>query len=257
MIEVTASDGHKFSAYRADPAGEVKGAVVVLPDVFGVNAAIRKMADKFAAEGYVAIAPSLFDRVKPGVELGYDDAARAEGTELAKQVDLEAALADIQATAEAVSGSGKVALVGYGMGGYLAYMSANQVSGLACAIGYYGKGIENEFQAKRKIPTLLHFGEDDTLLPYEEAWHFRTKRPDVSAFSYPGAGQGFDCEEQGTYNAAAADAALERTLFFVSQFVVGQGPVQLKNAGSYAQAATDKKKKKKKTEGGDDLGPPM
>jgi carboxymethylenebutenolidase len=212
MIELTASDGHKFSAYRADPSGDPKGAVVVLQDVFGVNPHIQKTADKFAAEGYVVIAPSLFDRVKPGVALGNDEAARAEGAELAKQIDVDVALADIQAAVEAVSSAGKVAVVGYGSGGYLAYVAANRVPGLSCAIGYYASGVETDFCEKRKIPTLLP-----------------------------------------SHNAEAAAAALERTQFWISQFVVGQPPIQLKNAGSYAQAKTKKSKKK---EGGDDLGPP-
>jgi carboxymethylenebutenolidase len=255
MIELTASDGHKFSAYRADPSGDPKGAVVVLPEVYGVNAHIRKMADKFAAEGYGAIAPSLFDRVKTGVELGYDEAALAEGTELAKQVDLDAALADIQAAVDAVKSAGKVAVVGYGLGGYLAYVSANRVPGLACAIGYYANGIENDFREKRKIPTLIHFGDADATIAAEDVVQFRANRPDVSAFSYPDAAHGFNCDERDRYNAAAAASALERTLFWIGQYVVGQPPIQLKNAGSYAQAKTDKKKKKKES-GGDDLGPP-
>jgi carboxymethylenebutenolidase len=256
MIELTASDGHTFSAYRADPSGDPKGAVVVVQEIFGVNAHIRKMADKFAAEGYAAIAPSLFDRVKAGLELGYDDAARAEGAELSKKVELTAALADIQAAVDAVKSAGKVALVGYGWGGYLAFIGANRVPGLACAVGYYGSGIERQLGEKRKIPTLVHFGEADALIPAEDVIQFRANRPDVSSFSYPDAGQGFNCDEQESYNATAAQSALERTLFWLSQFVVGQPPIMLKNAGSYAQAKAEKKAKKKK-EGGDDLGPPM
>jgi carboxymethylenebutenolidase len=255
MIEVTASDGHKLSAYRADPSGDVKGAVVIAHEVYGLDANVRKMADAFAAEGYVAIAPSLFDRAKPGVAFARDEAGFKEGQELAKQVSPDAALADISAAVEAVKGAGKVAIVGYGWGGYLAYISTNRVPGLACAIGYYGRGIEADFREKRKIPTLLHFGEADAAIPLEEIVQFRANRPDVSAFSYPDVGQGFECEGQAGYNATAAQSALERTLFWISQFVVGQAPIQLKNSGSYAQAKVDKKKKKK--EGGDDLGPPM
>lgn len=253
MIDLTASDGHKLSAYRADPSGETKGAVVVLPDVYGVSAHIRKMADKFAAEGYVAIAPSLFDRVKPGVELGYDEAGLTEGTELSKQIEIEIALADIQAAADAVKSAGKVAMVGYGWGGYLAYVAGNRVPGLACAIGYYASGVETDWREKRRVPTLLHFGEGDASIPFEEVIQFRARRPDVSAFSYPGASHGFDCDGCDGHSADATQAAIERTLFWVSQYVVGQPPILLKNAGSYAQAKTDKKKKKAD---GDDLGPP-
>src|SRR6266545_2498799 len=141
MIELTAGDAHKFSAYRADPADTPKGAVVVIQEIFGVNPHIRKLADSFAAKGYVAIAPSLFDRVKTGVELEYDEGGLSDGLDLVKQVGTQWPLGDIQATVDAVKSAGKVAIVGYCWGGYLAYVCANRVSGVACAIGYYGGGI--------------------------------------------------------------------------------------------------------------------
>src|SRR5208282_512730 len=255
MIELTAGDAHTFSAYRADPAEAPKGAVVVLQEVFGVNPHIRKIVDDFAAKGYVAIAPALFDRVKPGAELGYDEDGLSAGLDLMKQLGAESTLGDIQAAVDAVKSAGKVAVVGYCWGGYLAYLAANRVGGLACAIGYYGGGIVDDYREKRKIPTLLHFAEDDPLIPFADVTQFRAHRPDVSAFSYPAATHGFNCDERDSYNEAAAHQALDRTLFWISQYVQGQAPIALKNAGSYAQAKTDKKKKKK--ENSDDLGPPM
>lgn len=255
MIELTASDGHKFTAYRADPSEAPKGAVVVLQEVFGLTAHIRKIADDFAAKGYVAIAPSLFDRVKAGVELGYDESGRTEGLRLAEQLGADQPLGDIQATVDAVKDVGKVAVVGYDWGAYLAYLSGNRVGGIACAIGYYGGEILNHSREKRKIPTLLHFAEEDASVPLEEVVQFRASRPDVSSFTYPSAVHGFNCEESDGYSEDSAQKALERTLFWISQYVEGQPPVLLKNAGSYAQAKTERKKKKK--EGGDDMGPPM
>ena len=255
MIELTAGDGHKFSAYRADPDGTPKGAVVVLQEIFGVNPHIQKITDAFAAKGYIAIAPSLFDCVKTDVKLGYDEDSLSEGLGLMQQVGKERALGDIQATVDAIKGAGKVAIVGYCWGGYLAYASANRVSGLACAIGYYGSGIVDDYSEKRKIPTLLHFGENDPLIPFEEVTQFRAQRPDVSAFSYPGAAHGFNCNERDSYNEEAAQKALDRTLFWISQYVEGQPPIALKNSGAYAQAKTEKKKKKK--EAADDMGPPV
>jgi carboxymethylenebutenolidase len=256
MIELTTSDGQKLSAYRADPDGAPKGAVVVVQEIFGVNPHIRKVADMFAAKGYVAIAPSLFDSVKADVKLGYDEAGVTEGLELVSQVGRERALAEIQAAVEAVKDAGKVAVVGYSWGGYLAYASGNRVNGIACAIGYYGGGIVDDYGEKRKVPTLLHFAENDSIIPNETVVQFRASRPDVSAFCYPGAVHGFNCDDRGSYNKEAADLALERTLFWVSQYVEGQPPIALKNSGAYAQAKVDKKKKKKPA-GGDDLGPPM
>jgi len=257
MIELTAGDAHKFSAYRADPADAPKGAVVVVQEAFGINTHIRKLTDAFAARGYVAIAPSLFDRVKTGVELGYDEENLAAGLELMQKVGTQGPLGDIQATVDAVKTAGKVAIVGYCWGGYLAYLAANRLNGIACAIGYYGSGIVDDYREKRKVPTLLHFAENDALIPLEEVAQFRAHRPDVSAFSYAGASHGFNCDERDSYNAEAAKTALDRTLFWISQYVEGQAPIALKNAGAYAQAKTEKKKKKAKPAGdGDDLGPP-
>jgi carboxymethylenebutenolidase len=255
MIELTAGDGHKFSAYRAEPNGAPKGAVVVVQDLFGINPYIRKLADEFAARGYLAIAPSLFDAVKTDVALGHDEDGRTEGLELMRQVGTEHAIGEIQQAVDAVKSAGKVTIVGFGWGGYLAYVSANRVSGVACTVGYYGDGIVEDYREKRKVPTLLHFGEDDPLIPFEEVGQFRAHRPDVSAFSYPGAAHAFNWDDSDSYHDEAARTALDRTLLWISQYVVGQPPILLKNAGAYAQAKVDKKKKKKVA--ADDLGPPM
>ncbi|WP_213770904.1 dienelactone hydrolase family protein [Bradyrhizobium sp. dw_78] len=255
MIELTAGDGHTFSAYRAEPAGAPKGAVVILQDCFGVTPDIRKRADEFAAKGYLAIAPSLFDALKTDVALGYGEDGLAEGAELMQQVGTERAIADIKEAVNAVRSAGKVGIVGYGWGGYLAYVSANSISGVACTVGYYGGGIVEDYRTKRKVPTLLHFGENDPLIPFEEVSQFRAHRPDVSAFSYPGAAHAFNCDDRDGYHDEASKQALERTLTWISQYVEGQPPIALKNAGAYAQAKVDKKKKKK--ESADDLGPPM
>jgi len=250
MIELAAADGHRFSAYRADPADTPHGAVVVIQEVFGVNAHIRKVVDGFAAQGYVAIAPALFSRVKPGVELGYGADELAEGIDLMKQVPVESALVDIQAAVDTAGEAGKVAVVGYCWGGYLAYTAANRVNGLSCAIGYYGGGIADELSAKRRIPTLLHFGERDPYIPLEKVRGFRAQRPDVCAYTYA-AGHGFNCDERDSFDTEAAQTAQDRTLFWISQYVVGQAPVALKNAGAYAQAKTQKKKST-----AEDQGPP-
>jgi len=255
MIELTARDGHKLSAYRADPEGAPKGAVVVLHEASGVNPHIQKLADGFAAKGYVAVAPALFDALKTDVSLGCDQASLETGLDLIRQIDRDRAFADIQAAVDAGKDAGKVAVVGYAWGGYLAYVSANRVEGLACAIGYYGDGIVEDYREKRKIPTLLHFGQSDASVSNEDVTQFRAHRPDVSAFTYPGAGHGFNCDERDSYHQEAAQVAFDRTLFWISQYVEGQAPVALKNAGAYAAAKVEKKKKPKA--GADDMGPPM
>jgi carboxymethylenebutenolidase len=255
MIELVASDGHAFSAYRADPVEEPKGAVVILHELFGVNPHIQKIADAFAAKGYVAIAPSLFDRVQAGVALSYDEEGFSAGLAVLEQLDDAKALADIQASVDAVKEAGKVAIIGYSCGGNIAYAAANAVSGIACVVSYYGPGIVETQGEKRKVPTLLHFAENDPLIPIEQVEQFRASHPNVSAFTYPGATHGFNCDERGSYHAASAGQALERTLFWISQFVEGQAPIALKNSGNYAQAKVEKKKTKKGAD--DDLGPPL
>jgi len=251
MIELTSGDGHSFSAYRAEPSEAPKGAVVVLQDAFGVSPHLQKEVDAFAARGYIAIAPSLFDRGKKGAGFSIDDAGAAEGGELAKAIDIPSALQDIQTAVDSVKGAGKVALVGYSWGGFLAYLAANKLSGIACAVAYSATGVAAE-REKRRVPTLLHFPEENPAFPAEEVHHFRASHPDVSAFAYPSVTDGFNFDDTKSFDAAAAEAAKERTLFWISQFVVGQGPVQMKNAGAYALAKTDKKKKK----ADDDVGPP-
>ncbi|MFG1479746.1 dienelactone hydrolase family protein [Xanthobacter sp. V4C-4] len=251
MIELTTGDAQTFSAYRADPEGPPKGAVVVVQDVFGVDDTVRGLADGFAAAGYVAIAPALFDKVKANIEL--PPAAEQEGRSLAAQVGTQWSLAAIQAAVDAVKDVGKVAIVGHSWGGYLAYHSANYVRGLACVIGYCVDGLLDGAREKRRVPTLLHFAENDPQVSAEEVLQFRAARPDVSAYLYPGAAHGFSLAAAAAYDPASARLAQDRTLFWISQFVVGQGPVQMKNAGAYAQAKTERKGKKKAD---DDLGPP-
>ena len=168
MIQLSTGDAQNFSAYRADPSGTPKGAVVILPEVLGLNDRIRKVADGFAEKGYVAVAPSLFDKVKPDVSLADDEAGLTEGRSLSAEVGTEWSLSAIQATVDSVKDAGKVAVLGYDWGGYLAFLSANQVKGIACAISYYGDGIAKEQRGKCKVPTLLHFGEADEVVPFDE-----------------------------------------------------------------------------------------
>ncbi|MFZ1992356.1 MAG: dienelactone hydrolase family protein [Alphaproteobacteria bacterium] len=249
MIELTASDGHKFPAYRADPAEAPKGAVIVLQDMLGIDAHTTEATDKFAAQGYVAIAPSLIERVTANAG---DKASAADASDL-MNAGAESALLDIQAVIDAVKDAGKVAIVGYSAGGTLAYLASNRLKGLACTIAYYGRGIVDDYGEKRRIPTLIHFSESDGQVPMEKIIQFRARRPDVSAFTYP-AGPGFDCSDGESLDEESSARALERTLFWISQYVVGQPPILLKNSGAYAAAKTEKKKKPAKAAADD--GPP-
>jgi carboxymethylenebutenolidase len=218
-IELTAADGHKFAAYRADPAGKPRGAIVVVQEIFGVNGHMRRVADGFAAQGYLAIAPALFDRTKRGVELGYDADAIAAGRDLRGAVGDPGPLADIQATiVEAAKAGGKIAVVGYCWGGSLAYFSATRLSGIAAAVGYYGGAIAEHASETTKVPVMLHFGETDHGIPMSDVEKVKAAHPEIALHVYP-AGHGFNCDERGSYDAQSAATALDRTLGFLRQHV--------------------------------------
>ena len=217
-IKLTAADGTTIDAYRADPTGTPKGGLVVLQEIFGVNPHIRRVADGFAAEGYRVIAPALFDRVKPGVELDYNQEGMGAGIALMGQVDQGKALLDVAAAVAAASDAGKVGIVGYCWGGSLAYAAACSVDGLAAAVGYYGGNIAKSLDRKPKVPVMLHFGERDAHIPLSDVAAIKAALPDVPVYTYD-ADHGFNCDARGSYDKPSAAQALERTLAFLARYV--------------------------------------
>lgn len=215
-IKLTAADGVTIDAYRADPAGTPRGGLVVLQEIFGVNPHIRRVADGFAAEGYLVIAPALFDRVKPGVELGYTQEGMSAGIGLMGQVDQEKALLDVAAAVKAAAAGGKVGVVGYCWGGSLAYAAACSGEGLAAAVGYYGGNIAKSLDRKPKVPLMLHFGERDAHIPMSDVDRIKAALPDVPVYTYD-ADHGFNCDARGSYDKPSAATALERTLAFFAR----------------------------------------
>lgn len=213
MIELVAEDRHRFDAYRADPPGKPRGAIVVVQEIFGVNSHIRSVADAYAADGYVAIAPALFDRVANHVELGYTPADIARGRELKAASLPEPAMLDLAAAARAALPAGKIGVVGYCWGGSLAWMAAAKLPGLACAVPYYGGGILDAADLAPRCPVMCHFGESDAMIPVEGVKKLAAKHGGQQIYIYP-AGHGFNCDQRGSYNAAAATLARERTLAF-------------------------------------------
>ena len=211
-ITLKARDGHSMSAYRADPAGTAKGALVVIQEIFGVNHHIRSVCDRFAALGYVAVAPALFDRTQKGVELGYDPAGIAQGRETIGKVPYDAVLIDTQAAIDYAKQFGKVGIVGYCLGGSVAFSAATRLDGVVAAVGYYGGRIAAVANDKPKIPTMLHFGDQDQSIPMSDVEKVKAARSgDTQIFVYH-AGHGFNCDERASYDAAAAKEALGRTL---------------------------------------------
>jgi carboxymethylenebutenolidase len=220
MLKLTAADGFVLGAYRADPTGTPKGAVVVVQEIFGVNSHIRADTDKFAELGYVAIAPAIFDRASPGIELGYDQAGIDAGLKARGEIPLDGTLADLQAAIDAVKGAGKVAIVGYCWGGSLAFVAAGKLSGLNAAVGYYGGQIAGSFlDIEPKIPTMLHFGETDHGIPLTDVKKITDKYPSIPVHIYP-AGHGFNCDQRGSYDKPSAELALTRTLEFFYQNLI-------------------------------------
>ena len=210
-ITLTASDGFKLGGYRAEPQGKAKGGMVVIQEIFGVNHHIRAVCDRVAALGYVATAPAVFDRVQPDFECGYSPDEIAHARTLIPKVDWGNMLLDTKAAVDNVAPAGKVGIVGFCMGGSVAFLSAAKLDGLSAAVGYYGGTIAKNADEKPKVPTLLHFGDQDQSIPMSDVEIVKQKRPDCELYVYP-AGHGFQCDERGSYHEQSAKLAMERTL---------------------------------------------
>jgi carboxymethylenebutenolidase len=217
MLTLQAADGHRFAAYRATPAGTPRGALVVVQEIFGVNSHIKKVTDGFAVDGYLAIAPALFDRVERDYATGYAQADIERGRMVRGKLQIEDALKDVQAAIrEAAKGGRRVGVVGYCFGGTVAWLSATRLDGVAAAVGYYGGGIADAAGEQPKCPTLLHFGETDASIPKEHYEKVQALHPTLPVHIYP-AGHGFNCDERGSYHEPSARQARERTLAFLRQ----------------------------------------
>jgi carboxymethylenebutenolidase len=215
-INLTAKDGATIGAYRSAPADEPKGGMVVLQEIFGVNHHIRAVADRYAAAGYLTIAPALFDRVEAGVELGYGEADRPRAMDIRGKTKLEETLADIEAAAALAAAGGSVGVVGYCWGGTLAWAAATRLSGISAAVGYYGGGIAGMLNEQPRAPVMLHFGERDKHISLSDVEKIRAAHPEIPVFVYP-ADHGFNCDERESYDAASAREAQARTFAFFAE----------------------------------------
>ncbi len=217
-IDLTAPDGFKLGAYRAEPTGKPRGALVVVQEIFGVNHHIRNVCDRFAARGYVAVAPALFDRIERNFESGYSPAEVELARTFIPKVDWAAMLNDTKAAIDAVTSVAKVGIVGYCMGGSVAFLAATKFDELSAAVGYYGGQIAKNADQKPKVPTLLHFGDQDHSIAMSDVAIVRQKRPDCEIHVYH-AGHGFSCDERASYDAESAKLAMERTLAWFGKYV--------------------------------------
>jgi carboxymethylenebutenolidase len=216
FIDLTAADGFTLSAWRAEPTGRPRGTLIVLQEIFGVNSHIRQVADRFAADGFLAIAPAMFDRVHRALDLGYTPDDVAAGRALIPQVDWPHALLDIQAAFDHVQHAGKVGAVGYCWGGTAAWMAACRIPGLAAAVCYYGRGIVDNVAEQPRCPVQFHWGETDASIPLADVQTVTAAHPAAQSFIYP-AGHGFNCDQRGAFDAASAAQARARTLAFLGE----------------------------------------
>jgi carboxymethylenebutenolidase len=219
MTKLTASDGYVLAAYKAEPKGTPRGGLVVIQEIWGINNHIQSVAAGFAAAGYLAVAPALFDRVEPGLIMHeYNSETTQRGMEAKNKVDQAKALLDIDAAVEEASAGGKVGVVGYCFGGRMAWLAASRVDGVSASVSYYGGGIPGLASEQPRCPVMLHFGEKDSMIPVDQVEEFRKAHPTLPIHIYP-ADHGFNCDQRPSYDAESARKAGERTLEFLREHV--------------------------------------
>jgi len=216
--QLKASDGHSLDAYVAEPTAKPRGLVIVVQEIFGVNRHIRSVADGYAADGYLAIAPAMFDRRQRSYETGYSQPEIAAGIEIMKRLDWDQAMRDVGAALDYGRGAGKVGVVGYCWGGSVVWVASARLAGVACGVSYYGGAVPSLVSEKPKCPVMLHFGETDQSIPLEKAREVAAAHPRAETFFYP-AGHGFNCDQRGSYHAPSAGQARERSLAFFRKHV--------------------------------------
>lgn len=224
-IELTAADGHRLGAYCARPAHPARAGIVVLQEVFGVNAHIRSICDRLAALGYLAVAPALYDRTERDVQLAYGPDGVARGRAIRQQVDDETAMRDVAAAVEAVAAQvgpqGSVGVIGFCWGGTLAWLAAARLPRVDAAVAFYGTGIAAHVGEAPRAPVLLHFGRQDPNIPAADVARIRAASPQLPVHEYD-AGHGFNCDDRAAYEPASARLAWERTTAFFAQQLAGR-----------------------------------
>jgi len=224
-IKVTASDGHELDAYVATPAGEPIGGLVVMQEIFGVNKQIQGVVDAYAQDGFLAIAPSTFDRYEKGVQIGYEGEDLKKAFELYQKLDVKTALLDVAAAfkkAKELTGKG-VGVTGFCYGGLMSWLSATrgETDGMkpACTVGYYAGGVGGVATEQPVCPVMLHFGGADSHIGVDQIDAVRTAHPDVSVYVYEGAQHGFANVGRKEYAREAAKLARERTVEFLKKHI--------------------------------------
>lgn len=213
-IRLTAADGHTLDAYEAVPEGESVGGLVVVQEVFGITDHIKRVVEQYAAQGFHAVAPAMFDRIERGVAIDYTDVEG--GRSYAQRLSWDAVIADVGAAVERVAPSGRTGLVGYCWGGTVAHLAAAGLD-LAAAVSYYGAGVARMLHLEPKCPIMYHFGDQDHSIPMEAVEQIRAANPEAVIHVYSGAGHGFNCEDRASYSREDARVAFERSLEFLKR----------------------------------------
>ena len=216
-FSLTAADAHQLGAYRADPTGKPKGALVVVQEIFGVNHHIRAVCDRLANEGYVAVAPAMFDRFKRDFESGYTPDEIAAARALIGNLDRDKAIEDIDAALGDIKSVGPCGVIGFCFGGAMAFLAACRLNGLKASICYYGGTIAKNADEKARCPVQMHFGEKDAGIPLSDVELIKQKQPQAEIYVYPGAQHGFHCDERASFDKDASALAWSRSMAFLAK----------------------------------------
>ena len=218
QFSLTSADKFQLGAYRADPSGPAKGGIVVIQEIFGVNHHIRAVCDRLAQEGYAALAPALFDRQEKNFESGYTPDEIANARKFVANPDWGAMLRDTQAAIDELKKEGPVAIMGFCMGGTVAFLAACRLNGLSAAVCYYGGQIAKNADEKPKVPTLMHFGDKDASIPMSDVETIKSKRGGAGIdVNFAVAAHGFHCDERGSFHEPSAKLAWQRSLDFLKK----------------------------------------
>lgn len=218
MTKMKMSDGAEIGVYHVEPkntgsGGARRGGLVVVQEIFGVNAHIRDVCEDYANEGYEVLSPALYDREAPGFETGYSPEDIQKAIKIARgEHPFELSIKDALTCIDALAAKGKVFITGYCYGGTVVWAAACRSDHLAAASGYYGGQIAQMNNLEPKCPTILHFGETDHGIPMSDVDKIRATHPGVQVYVYEGVGHGFNCNKRPDYNEAAAKLAKQRTL---------------------------------------------
>tara|TARA_B100000767_G_scaffold176193_1_gene164627 strand:+ start:418 stop:1104 length:687 start_codon:yes stop_codon:yes gene_type:complete len=220
LTTLTAKDGFQLTAYVVKPRGIPRGAIVVVQEIFGVNSHIQSICDRLAENGYVAIAPAMFDRIHPSFESGYTPEEVTQAKALMQSFNIETALLDLEAARGQVATAGNVGIVGFCLGGSLSWLAATRLKGFSGASSFYGGMVQKFVTEIPKCPVQFHFGADDTSIPPDNYEKVQKQHPAAEFYLYKNAGHGFNCDQRNSYAPEPAAVAWDRTLTFFKNTIV-------------------------------------